>query len=85
MFYYGTTLAQMGPVGCPRPTPQTIFQVRIDGQIYRVRRERALDWANYLAERRIRAAEAEERRRPLIRASGRLGVCLFAFPLFFPI
>ena len=63
VFYYGTILAQMGPVGCPRPTPATIFQVRIDGQIYRVRGERALDWANRVAERRFQEAERQRRGR----------------------
>jgi hypothetical protein len=48
-----------GP-GIPRPNPETIFQVRIDGRVYRVRGKRALKWANELAEKRIRA---EERRR----------------------
>ena len=58
--YWGTVAALMGPVGVPSPTPETIFQVRLDGRVYRVRGRRALKWANELAERRIRA---EERRR----------------------
>jgi hypothetical protein len=45
------------------PIPETIFQVRIDGKLYRVRARRALGWANQVAERRFSAAEMEEPRR----------------------
>ena len=54
--YWDMVAALMGPDGVPAPTPETIFQVRVDdGRVVRVRAKRALEWASQL-ERRIRGA-----------------------------
>jgi hypothetical protein len=55
--YWDMVAALMGPDGVPAPTPETIFQVRVDdGRVVRVRAKRALEWVDQVAERLIRGA-----------------------------
>jgi hypothetical protein len=59
--YWGMVAGLMAGSGIPRPTPETIFQVRLGDRVYRELGKRALKWANELAEKRIRAEERQRR------------------------